>query len=172
MKRAAQERLQLLAELEREMGRLVLQTTAAVTGKILTAEDHRRLAEETARRLTSSPEAGADDADEQTRAADGEQLYRLCLVDGALDEGRVRLVVDRVIRSGRRGASPILAHFERLVRLDRERHTARVVSAAPLPDDVRADVAARVERMYGRGIETSFADDPALIGGDAAHRGQ
>ena len=44
---AAQERARLLAELKREMGRLVLQTTATVTGKILTAEDQRRLAEET-----------------------------------------------------------------------------------------------------------------------------
>jgi len=86
-------------------------------------------------------------------------------VDGALDEGRTRLVVDHVIRSGRRGSLPILAHFERLVRLDRERHTARVVSAAPLPEDVRADVTARVARMYGPGLQTSFTDDPALVGG-------
>ena len=93
------------------------------------------------------------------------QLYRLCLVDGALDEGRTRLVVDHVIRSGRRGSLAILAHFERLVRLDRERHTARVVSAAPLPEDVRADVTARVARMYGPGLQMSFTDDPALVGG-------
>ena len=38
----------MLAELKHEVGRLVVQTTASVTGKILTAEDHRRLAEETA----------------------------------------------------------------------------------------------------------------------------
>ena len=38
---------------EREVGRLVIQTSAAVTGKILTPEDHRRLAEETARQLAS-----------------------------------------------------------------------------------------------------------------------
>ena len=50
---AAQERLQLLGELRHEMGRLVLQTTATVTGKILTPEDQRRLAEETARHLTA-----------------------------------------------------------------------------------------------------------------------
>jgi hypothetical protein len=31
----------------------VVQTTASVTGKILTAEDHRRLAEETAIQLVS-----------------------------------------------------------------------------------------------------------------------
>ena len=41
----------MLAELRREVGRLVVQTTAAVTGKVLTPDDHRRLAEETARQL-------------------------------------------------------------------------------------------------------------------------
>ena len=39
----------MLAELRREVGRLVVQTTAAVTGKVLTPEDQRRLAEETAK---------------------------------------------------------------------------------------------------------------------------
>ena len=45
------DRAQMLSELKHEVGRLVVQTTAAVTGKVLTAEDHRRLAEETARQL-------------------------------------------------------------------------------------------------------------------------
>ena len=45
---AERERATMLAELRREVGRLVVQTTASVTGKILTADDHRRLAEETA----------------------------------------------------------------------------------------------------------------------------
>ena len=45
------ERAQMHAELRHEIGRLVVQTTASVTGKILTAEDHRRLAQETASRL-------------------------------------------------------------------------------------------------------------------------
>jgi len=48
---AAQDRAQMLTELKREVGRLVLQTTATVTGKILTPDDQRRLAEETARQL-------------------------------------------------------------------------------------------------------------------------
>lgn len=50
---AAQERLQMLGELKREVGRLVVQTTTTVTGKILTPEDQRRLAEETERQLTA-----------------------------------------------------------------------------------------------------------------------
>ena len=45
------DRARMLAELKREVGRLVVQTTASVTGKVLTADDQRRLAEETARQL-------------------------------------------------------------------------------------------------------------------------
>jgi len=48
---AAQDHARMLAELKRDVGRLVVQTTTAVTGKILTSEDQRRLAEETARQL-------------------------------------------------------------------------------------------------------------------------
>jgi F-type H+-transporting ATPase subunit b len=47
------ERARMLAELRHEVGRLVVQTTASVTGKILTPNDHQRLAEETAHRLAS-----------------------------------------------------------------------------------------------------------------------
>jgi len=50
---AAQDHAQMLADLKREVGRLVVQTTAAVTGKVLTPEDQRRLAEETAKRLSA-----------------------------------------------------------------------------------------------------------------------
>ena len=48
---AARDRALLLAEARREIGRLVARTTAAVTGKILTAQDQQRLAEETASQL-------------------------------------------------------------------------------------------------------------------------
>jgi F-type H+-transporting ATPase subunit b len=50
---AAQDHARMLAELKQEVGRLVVQTTSAVTGKILTTEDQRRLAEETAGQLAA-----------------------------------------------------------------------------------------------------------------------
>ena len=50
---AAQDHARMLAELKQEVGRLVVQTTSAVTGKILTKEDQRRLAEETAEQLAA-----------------------------------------------------------------------------------------------------------------------
>lgn len=50
---AAREHEEMLAGLKREVGRLVVQTTATVTGKVLTPDDQRRLAEETAKRLAT-----------------------------------------------------------------------------------------------------------------------
>jgi F-type H+-transporting ATPase subunit b len=49
---AAQERAQMLAQLKREVGQLVVKTTATVTGKVLTADDQKRLSEETQKQLS------------------------------------------------------------------------------------------------------------------------
>jgi F-type H+-transporting ATPase subunit b len=49
---AAQEREQMLAQLKREVGQLVVKTTATVTGKVLTADDQKRLADETQKQLS------------------------------------------------------------------------------------------------------------------------
>lgn len=42
-----------MAELKRQLGRLVVDTTAKVTGKVLTPDDQRRLQEEASRQLAS-----------------------------------------------------------------------------------------------------------------------
>jgi F-type H+-transporting ATPase subunit delta len=93
------------------------------------------------------------------------QLFRLCLVDGRLDQSRVRRVAQQISASRRRGSLAVLADFKRLVRLDRDRHAAVVASAAPLPDDLRASVGDSLARIYGPGLDTSFEQDPALIAG-------
>ena len=88
------------------------------------------------------------------------QLFRLCLVDGAVDEGRVRLVAPRLAQSKRRGALRVLADLQRLVKLDRDRHAAVVESAAPLPPELRESVEAGLARAYGPGLATSFEHKP------------
>jgi len=50
---AAAEHARMLAELKREIGRLVVETTGRVTGKVLTPDDQKRLAEETTRQLAA-----------------------------------------------------------------------------------------------------------------------
>jgi F-type H+-transporting ATPase subunit b len=47
------EHAKMLVDLKREVGLLVVRTTSAVTGKILTADDQQRLAEETRRQLAA-----------------------------------------------------------------------------------------------------------------------
>jgi F-type H+-transporting ATPase subunit b len=50
---AAQDHARMLAELRREVGRLVVDTTGKVTGKVLTPDDQQRLADETSRQLAA-----------------------------------------------------------------------------------------------------------------------
>ena len=50
---AALEHDRTMESLKRELGRLVVETTAKVTEKVLTPEDQRRLQEDTARQLSS-----------------------------------------------------------------------------------------------------------------------
>jgi F-type H+-transporting ATPase subunit delta len=95
---------------------------------------------------------------------DAKKLLRLCFVNGSLDEARVRQVVDRVIASGRPGGLGVLSRFQRLVRLDKARHSAVVDSAAPLPVEVRAAIEAAL-RTLGLDVTATFAENPALIGG-------
>jgi F-type H+-transporting ATPase subunit b len=47
------EHARMLADLRREVGQLVVATTAKVTGKVLTADDQKRLAEETNKELAA-----------------------------------------------------------------------------------------------------------------------
>jgi F-type H+-transporting ATPase subunit delta len=93
------------------------------------------------------------------------RLYKDCVVDALLDEGRARQVALRIIEARRRRGLAILSHFERLVRLDASRHTATIESASPMPDDLIAQINANLTRVHGPGLKTAFVHNPALIGG-------
>ena len=49
----ALERDRIMAELKQQLGRLVVDTTTRVTGKVLTPQDHQRINEETAREIAA-----------------------------------------------------------------------------------------------------------------------
>jgi F-type H+-transporting ATPase subunit delta len=96
---------------------------------------------------------------------DAKQLFRLCVANGLLDEGRVRQVVQRVGETRNRNRFNVLAQFRRLVQLYFTRHSATVESATPLTPGMQVSVQAELSRMYGPGLNTSFVHSPALIGG-------
>jgi len=92
-------------------------------------------------------------------------LLRACLVNGRLDEDRVRRVVEEVAGAKPRGHVGLLTYFKHLVELDIARHTARVESATALSPELQASVAANLAKTYGPGLSLTFAHNPALIGG-------
>lgn len=96
---------------------------------------------------------------------EAKRLFRLCVVDNRLAEDRVRQVVQQVIAAERPGGLKVLSRFQRLVRLKREAHSAKVESSSPLSADVRTQIESELARMYGRGLLMSYADNPTLVGG-------
>ena len=96
---------------------------------------------------------------------DAKELFRACLVNGVLDENRVREIVGKVIAAKPRGYIATLSHFQRLVKLDMERRAAKVESAMPLTPELQADVKSKLTRIYGEGLNISFTQNPALLGG-------
>jgi F-type H+-transporting ATPase subunit delta len=93
------------------------------------------------------------------------QLFRSCLVNGLLDENRVRQAVRLLIERKPRGYLSLLSQFQRLLQLDTARHTARVESAVALSPQFQAEARADLERSYGGGLNFIFTQNPALLGG-------
>ena len=96
---------------------------------------------------------------------DAKQLFRSALVNGVMDEGRVRSVVQKVLEQKPRGYLAILGHFTRLVKLEQDRRAAKVESAVALTPEQQSGVAANLHRLYGHGLNLSFQVNPALVGG-------
>lgn len=96
---------------------------------------------------------------------DAKELFRSCLVNGVLDEQRALQAVTQVADAKPRGYIDILTYFQRLVKLDLDRRTAHIESATPLTPEMRTEVTNRLAGIYGKGLEISFGQNPALLGG-------
>jgi F-type H+-transporting ATPase subunit delta len=96
---------------------------------------------------------------------EAKQLFLCCRQEGVLNDECVRQVVKKVIDQKPRGYFAILTHFERLVRLEIDRRTARVESSTALPADQQQSIQANLARKHGQGLTVEFTQNPALIGG-------
>jgi F-type H+-transporting ATPase subunit delta len=96
---------------------------------------------------------------------DAKQMFRSCVLNGLLDDDRVRQTVQQIIAQKPRGYLGILTHFQRLVKLDVARRTARIESAIQLPESLSTALQANLARRYGPGLAVSFAQKQDLIGG-------
>jgi len=96
---------------------------------------------------------------------DAKQLFRCCMVDGCLDEGRALQAVRKISELKPRGFLAILGHFKRLVELERTRRTATVESALPLSPQLQSGIKDNLAQKYGDGLTVIFREQPSLIGG-------
>jgi|SRR5581483_862537 F-type H+-transporting ATPase subunit delta len=96
---------------------------------------------------------------------DAKELFRACVSNGLLDENRARQAVQLVLTQKPRGYVAILSQFQRLVKLDLDRRTARVESTVALSPQEQAAVQANLTRRYGQGLNIGYHVNPALIGG-------
>lgn len=92
------------------------------------------------------------------------ELFDLAMVNGRLDNDRVRRIADGVVGSHVRETVPLLKEFSRLVRLETERHHAIVESAAPLSPDQQRDFEKNLRSRFGA-VSAEFRLDPSLIAG-------
>jgi F-type H+-transporting ATPase subunit delta len=101
----------------------------------------------------------------KTARREARQLFRSCFVNGVLDDQRVVRAVNEVAEAKPRGFAAILSHFQRLVKLEIERRTARIHTAVAVPAQLADSIKNNLSRIYGPGLIFSFTEDPALIGG-------
>jgi F-type H+-transporting ATPase subunit delta len=96
---------------------------------------------------------------------DGKQLFQGCLVGGRLDAARVRETVTAVSDRKPRGWLAALTHFQRLVKLEVDRCTARVESVVALDGGEQAKLKGKLESLYGAGLNFEFVQNANLLGG-------
>lgn len=96
---------------------------------------------------------------------DAKTLFRCTFVDGKMDEGRVKAAVSQLLSQKPRGYVAILEHFQRLLKLETARRSARVESAARLSNEDFLAIKKNLESRYGPGLDVSFWLNPDLVGG-------
>jgi F-type H+-transporting ATPase subunit delta len=93
------------------------------------------------------------------------QLLRASFVDGRLDQGRISALVKSLIDKKPRNYIAILDAYKRLIRLEIEKRTATIESAAELAPNVATDVVNNLKQRYGTDLATKFVVTPELLGG-------
>ena len=96
---------------------------------------------------------------------DARQLFRGCLVNGILDESRVRQTIALLLEKKPRGYVGIMTRLHRLVKLEVARRSVRVENAVETTPDQMAAIQAGLEKTYGAGLDIQYWLNPALIGG-------
>lgn len=93
------------------------------------------------------------------------KLVRASFVEGALDRGRVKGFVASIVKNKPRNYIQLLENYQRLLRLEADKRSALIESATALDEAAGKQIVADLQKRYGRGLNTEFSVNPALLGG-------
>src|SRR6202000_2326680 len=93
------------------------------------------------------------------------QLFTASFTEGRLDNKKVKAIGKHVAQSKPRNALGILKEFQRLVRLEVEKHHAVIESAVELDEDMTKQLTSNLRAQYGKELSTEFRVSPELLGG-------
>ncbi len=93
------------------------------------------------------------------------QLFAASFTEGRLDAKKVKIVAQKVGESKPRNALGILKEYQRLVRLEVDKHHAIIESAVELDEATGKQLVASLRAKYGKGLSTEFKVSPELLGG-------
>ena len=92
-------------------------------------------------------------------------LVRASYVNGALDREKINAVVQSIIAEKPRSYIQLLESYQRLLRLEIEKHRAIIESAAEMEPEAGRKIVDGLVQKYGAGLTTEFVVNPALLGG-------
>ena len=93
------------------------------------------------------------------------QLFAASFTEGELDNKKVSTIAREVAETKPRNALGILKEYQRLVRLEIEKHHAVIESAVELDAQMRKQLLASLKAKYGKGLSSEFKVSPELLGG-------
>ena len=93
------------------------------------------------------------------------KLVRASFVEGALDRSRVEGFVASIVKNKPRNYLQLLENYQRLLRLEADKRSALIESATALDEAAGKQIVADLQKRYGRGLNTEFSVNPALLGG-------
>ncbi|MCS7064550.1 MAG: F0F1 ATP synthase subunit delta [Methylacidiphilales bacterium] len=100
---------------------------------------------------------------EVRRAAKG--LFRLCMVEGELDEKRLRLIIDELITRKPRNYLAILDRLIYLIKSDQQRRVLTITSVSPLGEQEKERIFQEVRGRLPQVNCVCNTVDPEILGG-------
>ena len=93
------------------------------------------------------------------------ELLRASFTDGQLDNARIGSLVTALIEKKPRNYIKVLEAYQRLLRLEVDKRTATIETAAELASDSSAQIVANLKRKYGSDLAARFVVNKELLGG-------